>query len=338
VYWRIEEGDNLPVILPGESHKTGAGEVAEKAIDRREGLQLRRRVGYLPGELPFTGRQTSLELLTFLGNLRGGVRPEAIRALAGRFDLDLSKPVRTLSKGNKQKLGLVQAFMHEPELLILDEPSSGLDPLLQRELLELVGEVRDAGRTVFMSSHVLAEVEDAADRAAVLREGGGPVHRSKRVGRGSRSRGCFSGVLRRGGAGVMLRGVFGKTLRDQRRALIWWAVGIGTARVAAAAVGLALLGLLFGTVALAAGALTGSRSAALGLTAAVALPAYLANNVAALVGELEPVQKLSPFYYYLRGDPLRQGFDYGGLAILAAASLVLLAVAVWGLERRDISV
>jgi ABC-2 type transport system ATP-binding protein len=125
----------------------------------------------VPGELPFSGRQSVLELLTFLGNLRGGADIAHIRALASRFELDLTKPIRTLSKGNKQKVGLVQAFMHEPELFILDEPSSGLDPLLQREFLTLVRGVRDQGRTVFMSSHILAEVEDIADRIAVLREG-----------------------------------------------------------------------------------------------------------------------------------------------------------------------
>jgi ABC-2 type transport system ATP-binding protein len=133
--------------------------------------EVRRRVGYLPGELPFAGRETAATLLTYLGNLRGGVPPGRIRALADRFDLDLAKPVRTLSKGNKQKLALVQAFMHEPELLILDEPSSGLDPLLQQEFLALVREVRAEGRTIFMSSHILGEVDDVADRVAVLRQG-----------------------------------------------------------------------------------------------------------------------------------------------------------------------
>jgi len=149
-----------------------SGEIRLFGLDsRRDGLETRRRIGYLPGELPFEGRQNGWELLTFLGNLRGGVGHRHIRALAERFELDLDQPIRTLSKGNKQKVGLVQAFMHEPELLILDEPSSGLDPLLQREFLDLVREVRNEGRTVFMSSHILAEVEDIADRVAILREG-----------------------------------------------------------------------------------------------------------------------------------------------------------------------
>ncbi|MDQ3434754.1 MAG: ABC transporter ATP-binding protein, partial [Actinomycetota bacterium] len=102
---------------------------------RAEGVAVRRRVGYLPGDLPIAGRQTARELLTFLGHLRGGVDRERIDALTERLELDLSRPIRALSKGNRQKVGLVQAFMHRPELLILDEPTSGLDPLLQREFL-----------------------------------------------------------------------------------------------------------------------------------------------------------------------------------------------------------
>ncbi len=132
---------------------------------------MRRRIGYLPGDLPIGGRQTTRELLTFLGNLRGGVDPGRIRALFERLELDLSRPIRTLSKGNRQKVGLVQAFVHDPELLILDEPTSGLDPLLQREFLAMVREARDEGRTVFMSSHVLSEVDDVADSVAILRAG-----------------------------------------------------------------------------------------------------------------------------------------------------------------------
>jgi ABC-2 type transport system ATP-binding protein len=138
---------------------------------RSGGAMLRRRLSYLPGELPLDGRQSARELLSFLGNLRGGVAQEQIDRLAERLELDLSRPIRGLSKGNKQKVGLVQAFMGDPELLILDEPSSGLDPLLQQEFLAMVREVRASGRTVFMSSHVLAEVEHVADRVGILRAG-----------------------------------------------------------------------------------------------------------------------------------------------------------------------
>ena len=135
------------------------------------GPALRARIGYLPGELAMSARKTAGELLAHLAALRGGAGADRIGPLAERFGLDLTRPMRGLSKGNKQKVGVVQAFMHRPELLILDEPTSGLDPLLQREFLDLVGEARDGGATVFMSSHVLSEVEDIAGRVAIIRAG-----------------------------------------------------------------------------------------------------------------------------------------------------------------------
>jgi len=135
------------------------------------GALLRGRIGYLPGELPMVGRKTAGELLRYLARLRGGAGREQIEPLASRLDLDLDRPLRSLSKGNKQKVGVVQAFMHRPELLILDEPTSGLDPLLQREVLDLVLEATERGATVFMSSHVLSEVEEIAGRVAIIRAG-----------------------------------------------------------------------------------------------------------------------------------------------------------------------
>jgi ABC-2 type transport system ATP-binding protein len=136
------------------------------------GPGLRSRIGYLPGELIVPdGRRTAGELLGYLAGLRGGRGADRIAPLAERFGLDLDKPIRGLSKGNKQKVGVVQAFAHDPELLVLDEPTSGLDPLLQREFLDLVREHRDRGATVFMSSHVLSEVEDVAGRVAIIRAG-----------------------------------------------------------------------------------------------------------------------------------------------------------------------
>ncbi|QUR68040.1 ABC transporter ATP-binding protein [Mycobacterium spongiae] len=135
------------------------------------GAALRGRIGYLPGELALQGRRTAGELLHHLAALRGGAGAERIAPLAERFALALDRPVRALSKGNKQKVGVVQAFMHEPELLVLDEPTSGLDPLLQREFLDLVLEAREGGASVLMSSHILSEVEDIADRVGIISAG-----------------------------------------------------------------------------------------------------------------------------------------------------------------------
>jgi len=149
-----------------------AGTVRVLGDDPREGgAALRRRVGYLPGELRLEGRARVGELLEHLARLSGPVAPVAIERLAERLGLDLGRRVGSLSKGNKQKLGLVQAFMHEPELLILDEPTSGLDPLVQQEFIALVREAKESGRTVFLSSHVLGEIEQAADRVGILDRG-----------------------------------------------------------------------------------------------------------------------------------------------------------------------
>ena len=149
-----------------------AGQVSVLGLDpRRDGVALRRRVGYLAGDFVVDGRQSGRELLRFLGNLRGGVPPARIEELADRLDLDLGRRIKALSRGNRQKLGVVQAFMHAPELLILDEPTSGLDPFLQQEFQRMVGEASAAGQTIFMSSHVLSEVQQTAERVGIIREG-----------------------------------------------------------------------------------------------------------------------------------------------------------------------
>jgi ABC-2 type transport system ATP-binding protein len=135
----------------------------------REAAQ--RHIGYLPGEFVAYPDLTGEQYLRYLGHLRGGVDWSEVEGLAKRLDLDLSARVGTLSHGNKQKVGIVQAFMHQPKILILDEPTTGLDPLVQREFLGLIREARDAGRTVFLSSHILYEVEAVADIVAILRHG-----------------------------------------------------------------------------------------------------------------------------------------------------------------------
>jgi ABC-2 type transport system ATP-binding protein len=136
-----------------------------------QGVEMRSRVGYLPGDFATDGRQSPREFLTYLGNLRGGVATARVNSLAERLELDLDSKIGSLSKGNRQKVGLVQAFMHTPELLILDEPTSGLDPIMARVFLEMVAEAKLAGQTVFMSSHILSEVQHGADRAGIIRRG-----------------------------------------------------------------------------------------------------------------------------------------------------------------------
>ena len=137
----------------------------------RDGVALRRRMGYLPGDFVVNGHQNGAELLSHLAHLRGGVPAARVQALAERLGVDLGRRIRSLSKGNRQKLGVVQAFMHSPELLVLDEPTSGLDPLLQQEFVAMAREAAAAGQTVFMSSHVLSEVQRTSDRVGFIREG-----------------------------------------------------------------------------------------------------------------------------------------------------------------------
>jgi ABC-2 type transport system ATP-binding protein len=153
--------------------RPSSGRVRVLGMDpQAEPLAVRARVGYLPGELRLDDNMTAHEVLRFFNRLRKGRAEEGyIRQLAERLDLDLGTPVKNFSKGNKQKVGIVQALMHRPELLLLDEPTSGLDPLMQQEVLRLIGSAREAGATVFFSSHVLSEVQEIAGRVAILRRG-----------------------------------------------------------------------------------------------------------------------------------------------------------------------
>jgi len=138
---------------------------------QRKGLEVRRHTGYLPGELKLYDNLTGAEMLRYLGHLSGGVDWARVENLATRLDCDLLPPIRSLSHGNRQKIGLIQAFMNTPDLLILDEPTIGLDPLMQQEFYRLVSETKARGRTVFLSSHIMPEVERICDRVAIIREG-----------------------------------------------------------------------------------------------------------------------------------------------------------------------
>ena len=137
----------------------------------REGVAARARTGFLPGEFSFDAQVTGAELLDLFADLRGVGDRAYARALAQRFEADLTRPFGELSRGNRQKLGLIQALVHRPAVVVMDEPTAGLDPLMQEEFMRLVGELRGDGTTVFLSSHNLAEVERMCDRVGVLREG-----------------------------------------------------------------------------------------------------------------------------------------------------------------------
>jgi len=152
--------------------KPSSGSAQVLGLDTRsQSLEIRRRIGFLPGDLAMYPKLTGGAMLDYLARLRGGVDSRLRDSLVERFGAELDRPVRQLSTGNRQKIGLVQAFMHEPELLILDEPIAGLDPLVQRSFHALLAEVSREGRTVFLSSHTLSEVERVTGRLAILREG-----------------------------------------------------------------------------------------------------------------------------------------------------------------------
>jgi ABC-2 type transport system ATP-binding protein len=156
----------LDLIHPTRGRATVAG------LDtRRDSVAVRRLAGYLPGELKLPERSTAGGFLAHLGRLRGGVDPHAVSELADRLGLELARRIGELSKGNKQKVGVVAAFMHDPRLLILDEPTSGLDPIRQQDVLDLIRERATAGRTIFLSSHELDQVEHAATRVGIVRNG-----------------------------------------------------------------------------------------------------------------------------------------------------------------------
>jgi ABC-2 type transport system ATP-binding protein len=134
-------------------------------------VAIHRRIGYLPGEFALYDKLTGGQTIDYFANLRGGVDAAYQADLIRRLDIDTSRKFKEYSKGNKQKVGLIVALQHRPDLLILDEPTSGLDPLVQQTFFEVIREAKAEGRTVFLSSHILGEVEKTCDRVAIIRDG-----------------------------------------------------------------------------------------------------------------------------------------------------------------------
>jgi ABC-2 type transport system ATP-binding protein len=180
----VSEGEVFGFLGPNGSGKTttirilldfiraSAGRARLFGMDAHaDSVRIKSRIGYLPGEYGMYASMRAVDYLQFLGSLRSDNEPPLRDTLIERFGLDTSRRIKSLSHGTKQKLALVQACMHDPELLILDEPTSGLDPLIQQQFYALVLEMQERGKTIFFSSHVLAEVEKVCDRVAILKEG-----------------------------------------------------------------------------------------------------------------------------------------------------------------------
>ena len=184
VSFQVDEGEVFGFLGPNGAGKTttirtmmallraDSGTARIAGLDSWEkSLEIKRLVGYMPGEPALDPNLTGGQILEYFGHLRGGVDRSYLKRLIERFDLDTSRKFRQYSTGNKRKVVLIQAFMHRPRLLILDEPTSGLDPLNQQEFDRMVIEARDEGRTVFLSSHVLSEVEKTCTRVGIIRDG-----------------------------------------------------------------------------------------------------------------------------------------------------------------------
>jgi ABC-type multidrug transport system ATPase subunit len=184
VSFRVEEGEIFGFLGPNGAGKTttirllmallgaDSGTARIAGLDCwQQSLEIKRLIGYVPGEPSLDPNLTGGQILEYFGHLRGGVDQAYLKQLVERLELDPSRKFRQYSTGNKRKIVLIQAFMHRPRLLILDEPTSGLDPLNQQEFDRMITEVRDEGRTVFLSSHILSEVEQTCSRVGIIREG-----------------------------------------------------------------------------------------------------------------------------------------------------------------------
>ena len=184
VSFQVEEGEVFGFLGPNGAGKTttirtlmallkadsGSARIADMDV-WQQSVALKRIIGYAPGEPAFDPNLTGGQILEYFGHLRGGVDQAFLKQLIQRVDFDPTRKFRQYSSGNKRKLALIQAFMHRPRVLILDEPTNGLDPLNQQEFAHMVREVREDGRTVFLSSHILSEVEQMCNRVGIIREG-----------------------------------------------------------------------------------------------------------------------------------------------------------------------
>jgi ABC-2 type transport system ATP-binding protein len=184
VSFQVEEGEAFGFLGPNGAGKTttirvlmallraDAGSARIAGLDCwKQSLEIKRLIGYIPGEPALDPNLTGGQILEYFAHLRGGVDQSYLKHLIQRFDLDTSRKFRQYSTGNKRKVVLIQAFMHRPRLLVLDEPTSGLDPLNQQEFERMVKDARDEGRTFFLSSHVLSEVEKTCTKVGIIRDG-----------------------------------------------------------------------------------------------------------------------------------------------------------------------
>jgi ABC-2 type transport system ATP-binding protein len=184
VSFHVEEGEVFGFLGPNGAGKTttirilmallraDSGTAKIAGLDSWEqSLKIKKLIGYVPGEPSLDPNLTGGQILEYFANLRGGVDQAYLKKLIERLELDTSKKFRQYSTGNKRKVVLIQAFMHRPRLLILDEPTNGLDPLNQQEFDAMVREAREEGHTVLVSSHVLSEVEKICTRVGIIREG-----------------------------------------------------------------------------------------------------------------------------------------------------------------------
>lgn len=181
---KVEQGTVFGFLGPNGAGKTTTismivdlirptdGSVRLFGLDsRKDGLAIRKRIGFLAGDFALDESLTGWQQLTYFANLHGSVPRNRIIELAERLGSDLNRPIKTLSRGNRQKIGLISALMHDPELLIFDEPTTGLDPLVQAEFNKIILENKKAGKTTFISSHLLSEVQEICEDVAFIREG-----------------------------------------------------------------------------------------------------------------------------------------------------------------------